>query len=436
MGLCSRVNLLFLLLAVLLRFSDVVAQTTADSVGGGLTMDVEIRPRAELTDGYRRRPEGSTDANLLITQRNRLNVTFTHRRVRAVAALQAIHVWTDGGDGPGIGSINAFELYVEPMIAQGLSLRVGRQALSLDNGRLFSAAPWAQQGRAHEGARLLFVNRSLSTDLSVFATRPYGERFDAAYSPVAAHRYTLLAVHHLRWRLPHGFTLTAISFLDRQPCAPGPDTHTMTLGGRAEYERGGLYATVSGHYQFGTTVSGQHLSAYYLQPEVRGTFGNTVVRLGAEVLSGGAATGPAEVSNSFGIDYGVAWKFMGNMNLFTRFPRDVAGRGLVNPYLFLIQRVGRKVVLRADGNLFFSQHPVTGDDRKTSGHLLGLENDLSINYRPSPLFDVHFGLSYLICDENMELLGRVDDAGRVPVWSYLMVSFNPVVLRAGSGRRN
>ncbi|WP_026631393.1 hypothetical protein [Dyadobacter alkalitolerans] len=39
-----------------------------------------------------------------------------------------------------VGSINAFELYAEGFIDKHISVRVGRQALTLDNGRIFSVS--------------------------------------------------------------------------------------------------------------------------------------------------------------------------------------------------------------------------------------------------------------------------------------------------------
>ncbi|MCF8258791.1 MAG: alginate export family protein [Flavobacteriales bacterium] len=407
-----------------------------DSLRSELKVNLEMRPRAEFKDGCRLWKDDDTGADFYMTQRTRMNIMYSRRSWNAVAALQEIHVWTKSGSRPDIGSMNAFELYVEPVLAKGLRLRIGRQALSLDNGRMFSAAPWSQQGRSHEGVRLLYDSGRLSTDLSVFTTRPYGTRFDAAYSPVAGHSYKLLAVHYLIYRFPKHFTVTFINYTDIHPrdSSPDTDTQTMTTGGRVEYAHANMYATLSAFYQFGSTTSRQRLSAYYLQPEVRGTFGTTTVRLGAEVLSGASATLDGDVSQSFIVNYGVAWKFMGNMNLFTRFPKDVAGRGLVSPYLFVIQKVGRRLSLRADSNLLFTQYPLMAPDKTEAERYLGFENDLSLNYRPKEVFDINLGFSYLIASDSMKLLGKVKGGGTVPIWTYLMVSFSPVILHVRNYR--
>ena len=118
---------------------------------------------------------------------------------------------------------------------------------------------------------------------------------------------------------------------------------------------------------------------------------------------------------------------MGNMNLFTRFPADVHNSGLINPYLFVIQQVNRKLSLRADGNLFYSQFQLLDANSVMAKRYLGFESDLSFNYKPIKNVDINFGLSFLLQEKSMELLGKVN-AGTIPVWSYLMISFSPQVL--------
>ncbi|MFC5538749.1 hypothetical protein ACFPQ1_30865 [Rhodocytophaga aerolata] len=118
---------------------------------------------------------------------------------------------------------------------------------------------------------------------------------------------------------------------------------------------------------------------------------------------------------------------MGNMNFFTRFPADVNNSGLINPYLFIIFTLTNKIFLRADGNLFYMQYPLIYPDKSTANRYLGFENDLSYNYKISPAIDMQGGFSYLLPTASMELLNKVKDAQRIPVWSYLMISFKPRV---------
>jgi len=128
----------------------------------------------------------------------------------------------------------------------------------------------------------------------------------------------------------------------------------FTSGGRLEYTSYHWYFTFSGYYQYGKDSSGKHLSAYYIQPEIKYTVKAFNIRLGMEYLSGHDATKPVIKDNNFVPLYGVAHRFMGNMDLFTTFPSDLNNAGLVNPYLFFIYQKN-KITVRCENHLFFTQ---------------------------------------------------------------------------------
>lgn len=156
----------------------------------------------------------STTPEFYVSQRNRINITYQRRKLKAHTSLQEIHLWGKSGEASTVGSINAYELYIEPTITKNLFLRIGRQSLSLDNGRMFSAAPWAQQSRSHEGVRIFYSTKKISTDVTAAFTRTYSERFQKSYSPVASHDYKMLLAHHLKYKMKNAFILTTINAID------------------------------------------------------------------------------------------------------------------------------------------------------------------------------------------------------------------------------
>jgi hypothetical protein len=419
------------LTAFLIQFfvnGDLFAQTT-DTLHRELTVDFELRPRIEYRDNFKWTTADTVMPDLYTTQRNRLSITYSTNRLRLYASPQEIHVWDDAGRPSYVGSVNFFELYAEPIIAKNFSVRVGRQALSLDNGRIFSSAPWSQQSRAHEGIRL-FYKKKLEMDLTLAFTRPYGQHFKPAYSPVGSHTHKFLFVHHLKHKFSNSITVTTINAIDvfQRTTRNRQYYQRITNGGRLEYSHGSIYGTVNAYYQYGQNAASEKLRAYYIQPEVSVNTKKTLFRLGAEILSGQKNTSSKEISNSFVPLYGVAWKFMGNMNLFTRFPADVNEKGLVNPYLFIIYQASKKFFLRSDTHLFYSQYPLINEGKKVDGKYLGFESDLSLNYKPVKGIEIIYGFSFTIADKRMELLNKVPDAGKIPVWSFLMVSFTPRLL--------
>lgn len=395
-----------------------------------LTVNLEVRPRAEFRNNFTLAPADSIMPELYATQRNRLSITYSSPGFKFHASPQEIHVWGRSGKASQIGSINAFELYIEPSLTKYLTARIGRQALSLDNGRIFSAAPWSQQGRAHEGIRILY-NKKITTDLALALTRRYGKQFDPSYSPVAAHQYKFLLVHHFKKNLNPLMVLTTINtmeFFEKQD-KNNAYYRRITNGGRLEYTSKWFYGTINGYYQYGRTTASKRISAFYIQPEISASLTKATIRLGAEILSGNSSDTPMNLSHSFVPLYGVAWKFMGNMNLFTRFPADVNDKGLINPYLFFLYQVNKKLSLRADAHLFYTQHDLSGSDTKLTDKYLGFENDISLNFKPVKKVEIIFGFSSTFADKRMELLNKIPDSNKVPIWSYLMISYAPDLLR-------
>lgn len=397
-----------------------------DSLKSLIRVDFEIRPRAEYRNNYRRSSSETNEEEFFVDQRNRIGLTYEKKNFKIHAALQEIHVWGRSGTFSAIGSINAYELYAEGKLTEGVTARIGRQSISLDNGRLFSAAPWAQQSRSHEGVRLFYQNK-LNTDLFIGATRPYADQFDAYYSPVASHQYKWLVVHHLYYKPLPSLALTTINSTDIFESVDNLTTprYRLTLGGRMEFSTGNHYITFSGYYQFGRQDSFKRINAYYLQPEIKTTWNKFSARLGAEISSGDRGDNSSNQFRSFVPLYGVAWKFMGNMNLFTRFPSDVNSRGLVNPYLFLQYTFDKNLSIRWDGNLFYSQYQLQDPKLGKFNRYLGFENDISVSFKGMKNLDIQAGFSYLFPEKSMELLQKISNSREIPVWSYLMVSYKP-----------
>lgn len=395
-----------------------------DTVKGLWAAEIELRPRAEYRDNYLMTATDTILPAFHISQRNRIELHYRKRGLGFVASFQELHLWGESGVPSQVAHINAFECYLAFETAHKWSFKIGRQGVLLDNGRIFSDAPWAQQGRSHEGIRIGYKGNRAAQDVFGLFTRRYSDAFDEAYSPVAAHRYTWLWVHHMKYQLTAALTITSINAVDAFEGERGKSQFIrFTSGGRFEWARGKWYATICAYGQWGHSPTGAPILAYYVQPELKLALQHTTLRLGAEWLSGERGGSSANGLASFDVLYGVAWKFMGNMNLFTRFPRDTGGRGLVNPYLFIIQPLGKKLALRADFHLFFSQYPLRLAQAGPSDTFLGIENDLSARYKPANNLEINYGFSWLASGESMGLLNKVRDTNSAALWSYLMISY-------------
>ncbi len=388
-----------------------------------ITATLEIRPRFEYRSNFSPTINDSVQNEFSATQRNRFTVSFTYKNLLLHSSLQEIHLWGRNNKISAIGSINAYELYLQHQVSRKLLVKLGRQSVLLDNGRIFSDAPWAQQGRSHEGLRATYTNTRLTSDIFALFTRKYKPLFDKRFSPVNEHNYQSLFIHHLRYQPSDHLSFTTINALDFFRSSSNIHYHRFTTGGRIAYEKGSVYSTINAYLQLGRNNTLKKLNAYYLQPEIKINLLPVSLRLGAEILSGEKETGP-NISRNFDVLYGVAWKFMGNMNFFTKFPNDVGGKGLVNPYGFVLLQLNKQLLLRTDAHLFYTQYSLMDSGGNELNKYLGFENDISFKYNLSKKLELNGGLSYYLGSGAMETLGKLPDHGKIALWSYLMVSYN------------
>ncbi|MBA0882652.1 alginate export family protein [Flavobacterium undicola] len=397
-----------------------------NSENKNFSIGLEFRPRTEYRDGYRQLRTADTKAAFFTTQRSRLDFNYSQPKFKFHTSIQDIRVLGQYGQTSTSGSLNVFEAYVDADITDQFFVRIGRQKVDLDNGRLFSQANWSQAGRAHDGINLIYDNNSIHSEFFTSFNQTAERIFDTDFSPTTFTNYKLLNVHYLKAKLNEHFSLTTINAADsyQSKTTSGTLYTRGTSGGRLDFEKGNLYVTLSGYYQYGQLQTAERVSAYYFQPEIQLKNGKLTTRLGAEFMSGENAEKVSDFSKSFVPLYGVAWKFMGNMDYFTTFPTDVKKGGLFNPYLFFIYDLNKKVALRSDFHLFYLGNKTKNDLGNTINSYLGFENDLSVKYKCNSFITADFGFSYMAAEKSMETL-KTGNSNIIPVWSYVMITFKP-----------
>lgn len=397
-----------------------------NSENKNFSIGLEFRPRTEYRDGYKQLRTADTKAAFFTTQRSRLYFNYSQPKFKFHTSIQDIRVLGQYGQTSTSGSLSVFEAYVDADITDQFFVRIGRQKIDLDNGRLFSPANWNQASRAHDGINLIFNNNHIHSEFFTSFNQTAERIFDTDFSPTTFTNYKLLNVHFLKAKLNEHFSLTTINAADsyQSKTTSGTLYTRGTSGGRLDFEKGNLYVTLSGYYQYGQLQTAERISAYYFQPEIQLRTNKLTTRLGAEFMSGENAEKASDFSKSFVPLYGVAWKFMGNMDYFTSFPTDVKKGGLFNPYLFFIYDLNKKVALRSDFHLFYLGNMTKNDLGSTINPYLGFENDLSIHYKCNSFTMLDFGFSYMAAEKSMETL-KTGNSNIIPVWSYVMITFKP-----------
>jgi hypothetical protein len=391
-------------------------------------IDGEWRPRFEYRDGYKKLPDSTTSPAAFITQRARLNIFYKKEKFSTFLSIQDIRVWGDHEFRDISGTISTFQAWAEIAVSKRISARFGRQTLIYDNERLFAQNNWRQNGGSHDALLFKYRGNKTEADFAVAFNQPTENTFGTDYTALQSKgNYKLLLVQWYTRKLNDNFRLSILNAADGFQSDKQIEHMYLrhTNGGRIEFNKNKFYATVSGYYQHGKTQKGQELSAYYIQPEIKYELNNAILlRLGAEYLSGKDATDTAnKKNNSFVPLYGVAHRFMGYMDYFTKFPDDVKDAGLVNPYLFTSFNLSKKLTLKSDFHLFFSQNKYVRKGEVIDKYL-GFENDILLIYKPSKEISTEVGYSWMIAEKSMEII-RGGDSSRFPQWFYIMVTVKP-----------
>lgn len=404
------------------------------------TVGLDMRTRSEVRHGYKSIPTVDTPAAVSVNQRTRLNIDFKSRKFDFWASVQDTRVWgqQDPKEGQGTSTpttattypLYMFEVYAEPHITDKFSIRIGRQRIEYDNQRLFAENDWRLTANAHDAIRFIYNNRlNLSTEL-VIAFNQYAENtFSTDYKPVGFTNYKSLIVHYLNWKLNDRYTLTTINAADGYQATAGSKTTFMryTSGGRIEYASYNWYLTASAYYQYGKDSSGEKLSAYYFQPEIRYSgVKNLIVRAGLEYLSGQDTL--SRKDNNFSTLYGTAHRFMGNMDLFGTFPKDVNNGGLINPYLFFQYKM-KKLNIRCENHLFYAQSNAAFRGKGVMSNYLGFENDWRLNYKPLSYIDIESGFCWASVTSSMVVVKKTGDTQSFPYFFYISARFTPSLLK-------
>ncbi|MCK8524342.1 alginate export family protein, partial [Aquimarina sp. D1M17] len=128
-----------------------------NTIAQELSIDADIRPRFEYLNGFGSLIPDGVDAGTFVQQRSRLNFGYKQEKFSALVSVQDVSIWgdtpqiaaTDGND-----SFSLAQAWIDFKFGSGWSTKLGRQALSYDDQRIFGGLDWAMQGRFHDAALL------------------------------------------------------------------------------------------------------------------------------------------------------------------------------------------------------------------------------------------------------------------------------------------
>ncbi len=350
-----------------------------------LSIDAEIRPRAEILNGFGEPALGADDPGALVTQRSAIKFKYKSEKITTFLSVQDVSTW---GDRPQINAANGEstriqEAWAKLDLGKGFSAKIGRQPLSYDDQRILGGLGWAQQARTHDVGVFGYVNKGLKIDAGFgFNQTGVGTRgrtntaFNATGAGVPIFQYKGIGFVHLNNKFNDNFSGSFLflgnSFqdaIDPNDGTPGT-TDRYTSGVHLKYKKGAFGASVNGYYQFGSFRS-DDVDAKGFLAGIDLTYkpGKTLFGLGYEYISGDDPDTADEFEGFFPL-FGTNHKFNGFMDFFY-----VGNHALANG----LQDINAKVVFKtgAKSTLLVKAHQfLAAQDNPNLADTFGTEIDL------------------------------------------------------------
>jgi len=335
-------------------------------------------------------PSGNQPA-VFTSQRSRLSAGFTGYRFKLGITVQDVRVW-----GQDVSSINRtttqdnnglmlHEAWAEIMLLdtvvknKSLNLKVGRQELVYDDGRLLGNLNWLQQARRHDAAIVKYENNSWILHVGGAFNQNKEMAAGTIYTATPPGAYTANTNGGTQYKgleflyLSKKFTKGNLSFLFvtdqfnkfRTDSVNGAAVKTWTQG---TYNRAttGLFfnnqfnklsVTAAAYYQFGSNANGQTLSAELFSAAFQYALCKEFsAGAGVDYTTGGTS---GRTSKAFDPLYGAPHAFWGLMDYFYA-ANGFGNKGLQDYYIKTKMKTGPKFSMTADVHEFFSASDVAG----------------------------------------------------------------------------
>lgn len=407
---------------LLLSFYSAFSQTT---------IDAEFRPRTEFRQGFKQPLLDGTKPAVFTLQRTRLNFNYKNGVVSGRLVLQDSRIFgetnTKQPSTATTGSLGIYEAWAEMSIPSGISLKIGRQGIQFEDGRLFSLSPWSNTGNAHDLAQLKYIAPDFEAQLGYAYNNQKAYNADSSYYSVSKMYKELVFLHMVKTLVP-GLKLSILGV--DEGFMKGKTNldlyHRYSTGGTLQMKDGKnpLGFLVTGYYQFGKSAPTVDLDAYLLAFKATYAFTQKVGgKLGVDYYSGTGSSVAATKTNTFNkLPYGVNHSFNGYMDYWATLPQG----GLLNYY----GGVSLKLNNRLSSDINYYRFQLAEGMRSGANEIqknIGSELDLVLNYKFSPETAIQFAWCTYFETDGTKMLKYASPtvSTRFPQFAYVMFTIKP-----------
>lgn len=406
---------LFLAFALLLCFS--VASFAQ------FETSVELRNRIEYRDGYKKPLLTTQDPNILMFQRSRLNLNYKLDKLSIYVSFQDARVWGDdpiiSGTGTGDNAtIGLYKAYAEYKLDSLTFFTLGRQELKYDNQRMLGVRNWGNTGLTYDA----FVFKTNIKGFNIHAGLTWNNSTEASYDNL--YPSSRIKTQNFIW-LNKKYKDLNVSLIQMFDGITQSDTSNILY----MKQTSGIYTTykiknfsVEGdyYYQWGQNNKSQDVSAMLGNIDMKYKIKQAELGVGCTYISGDNDVTDG-IDKTFDLLYGKRHGLYGDMDYFSTISKDTKNGGLIDGYGYLTFAINKNIKLKDYFHYFqLAQENTT---TPTAGKKLGIENDITAEFKIGKNFTIETGYMLLSPSESMNEIKGTTDA-KLQHFAYVQLVFN------------
>ncbi|WP_321331974.1 alginate export family protein [uncultured Bacteroides sp.] len=417
---------------------------TTEVMAQELSINAELRPRAEYRSGYSTPITDAVSPGGFILQRTRLGFEFKNAYMKTHLTLQDARTFGESAitsePAASSGALSIYEAWAEVVLIPGGTVKIGRQTLAYDDNRLFSASNWSNTGKAHDAVVFKYeLDNNFTGHLGFAYNNDKAISKETVYSGVATYRY--MGYLWISKSLSTGLSLSAI-MLDEGMQKTSTDNsgnitystkvdmyHRYTAGGNLKFLTPScpFNFLATAYFQFGKTTATKDLNASLLALKANYTFRPAITATAGIDLYSGDEGKSATKSKTFNWLYGGPHSFNGSMDYWTA---SLPTTGLMDTHVQVAGKLTPKFAYELRYHVFNTAKEMEYSNEK-QGKSLGSELDLKLSYKMNSSVAVEGGWStYFLSDNSRYLkLKSADAKSRTPNWAYISLTIRPEVFK-------
>lgn len=395
--------------------------------GSTFSIDMSLRPRAEYRNGYKTLRAKDDKASAFINNRARVGINFDNGFLSARFAAQDVALWGEKKMTDGNGSKFTMNEAWAQITHDNMFVKVGRQGLMYDDGRLLSIADFNPTGKWHDVIKLGYENNNHILHL-IFAYNQSKQLTNSGtyYEPTGQPYQNMQTMWYKfgKKRGPHASLMFINLGFETGTKLKPEKSYMQTLGGNVGYKGDSWNMVGTAYYQMGRNNKREAVSGHYLALNGKYNLNQVALRGGIEIHS--AQKENSDKNTTIDLLYGGNHKFTGHMDYFS----GGEPYGLFDKFVGADWKPLDKLLFSITYHHFSMMRKVELPD---AGYSLSNEIDFSITYPIRPYIKLETGYSTMfgIKDALPFTLGLpLERAKARQEWGFISLTVEPELFRS------